>query len=137
MRVVWLPELTQNLLNVVVRNIHRTFYREGLPATLEKRPIVAEHDLVCAWRAYTALQRRAGSARSVIDTDRPSELAVALQALSPGDYARRVSLLGGLRLLHRGRSIRDGRDFYPEQLRAWFAPDCQALHVPSPATPSH
>ena len=122
LRVVWLPEVTQNLLNVVVRGIHCILHREGLPPTLEKRPIFAPDDVTSAWRAYVALDRRAASARTAIDTDRPGDLAAALLALSPGDYARRASLLGGLRLLHRGRSIHDGRDTYPEQLGQWFPP---------------
>lgn len=121
-RVVWLPEVTQNLLNVVVRDIHHILHREGLPPTLAKRPIFERDDVICAWRAYAALDRRAASARTAIDTDQPRGLAAALRALSPSDYARRASLLGGLRLLHRGCSIHGGRDTYPEQLGRWFPP---------------
>lgn len=132
-RVVWLPEVTQNLLNVVVRGIHCILHREGLPPTLAKRPIFQRDDVTAAWRAYVALERRATSARTAIDTDAPRDLAAALRALSPSDYARRASLLGGLRLLHRGRSIHDGRDVYPEQLARWFPP---AAAAPVATTPS-
>ena len=48
-------------------------------------------------------------------------LAAALLALSPRDHARRGTLLGGLRLLHRGTRVRGGRDTYPAQLAAWAA----------------
>lgn len=122
MRVIWLPEMSQSLLNVTVRGIHQILHLEDVPPTLGKRPIVETDDLKCAWRAYAALDRRAGAARSVIDTDRPRDLAAALRAMSHADYARRAALLGGLRLLHRGRSLIDGQDTYPDQLEVWFSP---------------
>ena len=122
MRVVWLPEVTQNLLNVLVRGIHHVLHAHGVSPTLTVRPVVEDPDLACAWRAYMALDRRAASAESVIDTDRPSDLAAALQVLSSADYARRLQMLGGLRLLHRGRVVRDGHDTYPTQLDLWSRP---------------
>ncbi|RYY15036.1 MAG: HNH endonuclease [Alphaproteobacteria bacterium] len=121
MRVIWLPEISQNLLNVVVRGIHEILHGEGLPCTLAKRPIFNTPAVSAAWRAYLALDRRASTARSVIDSDRPRDLAAALSALTPDQYGRRASLIGGLRLLHRGRHFQDGRDVYAEQLDAWFA----------------
>ena len=48
--------------------------------------------------------------------------AAALLGLSPADYAHRERLLGGLRLLHRGRCFRGGRDIYPMQLSSWATP---------------
>lgn len=122
MRIVWLPEVTQNLLNVLVRGIHHVLHAHGVSPTLTMRPVIENPDLACAWRAYMALDRRAASAESVIDTDRPSDLAAALQVMSPGDYARRSRMLGGLRLLHRGRVMRDGEDSYPAQLDLWSRP---------------
>ncbi len=134
MRVVWLPEVTQNLLNVVVRGIHHILHREGLPPTLEKRPIFNRDDVSAAWRAYVALDRRSASARTAVDTDTPRDLAAALRGLSSSDYTRRASLLGGLRLLHRGRAIHDGRDVYPEQLARWFPPTPAASTATAPSS---
>ncbi|RYY16277.1 MAG: hypothetical protein EON55_04730 [Alphaproteobacteria bacterium] len=131
MRVIWLPEITQNLLNVVVRGIHEVFFCEGLPCTLVKRPIFNTPAVSAAWRAYFALDRRASTARSVIDSDRPRDLAAALSALDPHDYSRRASLIGGLRLLHRGRHFQDGRDVYADQLEAWFAKPTGTAPQPS------
>ena len=122
MRIVWLPEVTQNLLNVLVRGIHHVLHAHGISPTLTVRPVVEDPELACAWRAYMALDHRAASAESVIDTDRPNDLAAALQVLSPTDYARRAQILGGLRLLHRGRVVRDGHDSYPAQLDLWSKP---------------
>lgn len=135
MRVIWLPELSQSLLNVTVRGIHRVLHAEGVAPTLGKRPIVETDALICAWRAYVALDRRAASARSVIDTDRPRDLAGALRALSPSDYARRSTLLGGLRLLHRGCSTFGGRDTYPAQLARWFPSQGVAAAAPRAPLP--
>ena len=135
MRVVWLPELTQSLLNVTVRGIHRILHAEGVSPTLGKRPIIETADLKCAWRAYTAFDVRAASACSVIDTDKPRDLAGALRALSPADYARRNTLLGGLRLLHRGRSLFDGEDTYPAQLDTWFPPEAGTAAALPPSPP--
>ena len=36
-------------------------------------------------------------------------------------YARRGALLGGLRLLPRGRLFEDGRDVYPAIVDTWIA----------------
>lgn len=120
-RVIWLPELTQNLLNAVVRGIHLAFHARGAAPTLARCPERDDPELILAWRAYAALDRRATAARSAIDTSEPRALAAALLALSPRDYARRGALLGGLRLLHRGTRVRGGQDTYPAQLDAWAA----------------
>lgn len=121
-QVIWLPEVTQNLLNAVVRGIHLAFHARGASATLARRPEWDDLELFLAWRAYAALQQRAAAACSAIDTDEPAALVAALLSLPPRDYARRGALLGGLRLLHRGTRTRHGEDTYPAQLTTWSAP---------------
>lgn len=125
-RVIWLPEITQNLLNAVVRGIHLAFHAHGAAPTLARRPEWDDPGLFLAWRAYAALDRRAAAACSAIDTSEPGTLAAALLAMPPRDYARRGALLGGLRLLHRGTRTRHGEDTYPAQLTAWAAPPGEA-----------
>ena len=127
MRLIWLPEMTQNTLNVLVRAIHLTLRSGKIAPTLAARPILDDADLACAWRAYDALDRRAAAATSVIDTDAPRDLAAALLTVPA---AERKRLLGGLRLLHRGRRMRAGEDSYPAQLAAWANP---AGKKPDPA----
>ena len=122
MRVIWLPEITQNALNVIVRGIHLLLYVGGVPPSLDTRPIIDAPDLSCAWRAYAALERRAIATHSIIDTHSPRDLAAGLRALPAASYNDRARILGGLRLLHRGRCLRSGRDTYPLQLRAWAHP---------------
>lgn len=125
-RVIWLPEMTQNLLNAVVRGIHLAFHTRGASPTLARRPEWDDPHLIGAWRAYAALDRRAAASCSAIDTSEPRMLAAALLALPPRDYARRAALLGGLRLLHCGKRTRRGQDTYPAQLTTWSARDHKA-----------
>ena len=128
MHVVWLPEVEQAVLNVLVRGVHLILHAHDTPATLTTRHMPDEPALRAAWRAYAALDARKADATRVIDSHHPRDLANALVAMSPRDYRRRERLLGGLRLLHRGQRMRQGQDLYPAQLALW------ARH-PTPALP--
>ena len=121
MHVIWLPEVEQPVLNVLVRGIHLILHAHDAATTLTTRHMPEEPELLAAWRAYVALDARKAVAAQVIDSHRPRDLADALAAMAPGDYRRRDKLLGGLRLLHRGQRLRQGRDLYPAQLAAWAA----------------
>ena len=72
-------------------------------------------------RIWAELAARASGAVSRLGTDAPSELGSALCQLPPAVYARRGALLGGLRLLPRGRLFEDGRDIYPAIVDTWIA----------------
>lgn len=119
MHVIWLPDVEQPLLNVLVRGIHTILHGHGVPTTLTARHMPDDAPLEAAWRAYAALDGRRDAANRVIDSHYPLDLADALAAMSQRDYARRATLLGGLRLLHRGQMLRHGRDLYPAQLTLW------------------
>ena len=121
MHVIWLPELEQAPLNVLVRGVHLLLHGQNVPTTLTARHMPDDPALECAWRAYAVLDARRDGANKVIDTHHPLDLADALAAMRPRDYARRAKLLGGLRLLHRGQMLRQGRDLYPAQLALWSA----------------
>ena len=121
MHVIWLPDVEQSLLNVLVRGIHTLMHSQGLPTTLTARHMPDHPPLEAAWRAYVALDARREAANRIIDSHYPLDLADALSAMSPSEYARRRKLLGGLRLLHRGQILRQGRDLYPAQLTLWAA----------------
>ena len=123
MHVIWLPDVEQSLLNVLVRGIHTIMHSQGVPTTFTARHMPDDTALEAAWRAYAALDARRDAADRIIDSHHPLDLADALAAMSPRDYARRVKLLGGLRLLHRGQMLRHGRDLYPAQLALWAARD--------------
>ena len=126
MDVIWLPAIEQTVLNVIVRTIHLLLYKHATPTTLATRYMPEEHEPKAAWRAYAALSARTRDVVQLIDTHHPRDLASALRALPPAQYAKRAKLLGGLRLLHRGQHWRGGRDRYPDQLAVW------ARHRPIP-----
>lgn len=119
MDVIWLPQIEQPVLNVIVRTIHLLLFKHATPTTLATRYMPEEDEPKAAWRAYAALSARKRDVVQLIDTHQPRDLASALRALSPALYAKRATLLGGLRLLHRGQHWRHGRDRYPDQLALW------------------
>lgn len=119
MHVIWLPEVEQPVVNVLVRGIHLILHAHDMPATLTTRHMPEKPALEAAWRAYGALDARKADATRAIDSHHPRDLAHALLAMDSRDYRRRERLLGGLRLLHRGQRLRQGQDLYPAQLALW------------------
>ena len=85
---------------------------------MASKPSHDTHELRAAYRAYAALAEQTAPLRSRIGMASPQELAAALMSLAPEDYQRRASLLGGVRILHRGRRFEDGRDVYPDILNS-------------------
>ena len=117
--LIWLPDMSQAALNCVVRHIHLTLHAHGEPAHRGEPPRSEHPDVHAALRAYHALEAEALTLERRIHTCSPRELGAALLDLSPYARTRQDQLLGGIRLLHRGRRFRDGRDIYPEILSAW------------------
>jgi intracellular multiplication protein IcmJ len=69
--------------------------------------------------AYTALAGEARTLEARIHSASPRALGAALLSISPTVRERPARILGGIRLLHRGRHFREGRDIYPQILSAW------------------
>jgi hypothetical protein len=78
-------------------------------------------DLLRAWSVHGALLRRAPAAERRLGTSDPRNLDAALAGVEPDDPRQRAMLLGGIRLLPRGRYFRNGRDVYPGLLNALLA----------------
>jgi len=119
MLLVWLPEMSQAVLNGLVRGIHQVLHGEGQSPVQGSRPRQDTPAVRAAWRAYAALAARAPAAELHVGTSSPRELASALLDMPLATYARRAALLGGTRVLHRGRHFRDGADVYPAILGDW------------------
>jgi hypothetical protein len=117
--LIWMPEMSQAVLNCLVRGIHLTRHRFGEPAEFRRVPRGASPRLVAAFRAGRALRERSRPALDRLGTTSFADLGAALLDLHPADYARRSELLSGLRLLPLGKLFRNGRDIYPEMLTAW------------------
>ncbi len=123
--LIWLPEMAQSALNLLVREIHLRCLRAGvLPrAAMEASLSAGTVAVRDAHAALGALRERAQAADARLGTTSPRQLGLALLEMSPSDYARRGELLGGTRLLPLGQVFRDGRDVYPDMLQAWVKPD--------------
>ena len=119
--VIWMPEMAQAVLNALVRGIHLALCRDDESPVLGSRPRQDTPTTRAAWSAYDALAARREAAELHIGTSSPRELAAALLEMSSASYSRRAALLGGVRVLHRGRHIRDGQDVYPKILAGWAA----------------
>lgn len=117
--VIWLPEMAQPVLNALVRGIHLALHKDDESPLLGSRPRHDTPTTRAAWSAYDALAARREAAELHIGTSSPRELGAALLEMAPASYSRRAALLGGVRILHRGRHIRDGQDAYPKILAGW------------------
>ncbi len=142
--VIWLPEVSQAVLNHLVRTVHVALHVYGEPLHMAERPVGDDPPLRCAYNCYRALSDRMQHALRRIGTTSPRELGAALIGLPPAASARQAELSSGLRLLSRGRLFRDGSDIYPDLVRAWAEEGgpCHGLVVPSRAwrstiAPSH
>ncbi len=112
--LIWLPEVTQGVLNALVWDIHLTLAKHGRPLCLDRLSFSAPPPARVAASAYAALKDRGLAALRRIGTTSPRDLAEALLRLSPSSYDRRAELLGGARLLPLGRFLWNGRDVYPQ-----------------------
>jgi len=119
MLLVWLPEMSQAVLNSLVRGIHQVLHMEGQSPAQGTRPRKDTPAVRAAWRAYAALAGREQGAELHLGTSSPLELASALLDMPPSTYARRAAMLAGARVLHRGRHFCDGADVYPAILAEW------------------
>ena len=117
--LIWLPEMAQAALNVLVRQIHLACIGAGVSPILSdagwssSKPAAAK-----PLAAYAALQERSAVAMERLGTNSPRLLGGVLLDLRL-DPLTRADLLGGLRLLPRGQLFRQGRDIYPAMLRDW------------------
>jgi len=117
--LIWMPEMSQAVLNCLVRGIHVFLHGYGEPPGLRRSPLSFDPGVAEAYRAYRALQERTGPALDRLGTNSFAELGAALLGLRPDAYARRAELLAGLRLLPLGQLHQDGCDVYPKMLATW------------------
>lgn len=111
--LIWLPEVSQAALNLLIRGIHLTFHDHGEAPHMAGPPARDTPRLRSAYLAHRALSERAGVLRGRLGPVTPRVLGEALLGLAPPPP------LEGVRLLSRGRLFRDGVDVYPRCLDAW------------------
>jgi intracellular multiplication protein IcmJ len=118
--LIWLPEMAQGAINVLVRHLHLACAAAGLTPAYEGLLRIAPPTSP-AYRAYQTLHERSSAAALRLGTTSPRHLGSALLELEPADYARRTALLSGIRLLPLGRIFHGGRDVYRDMLHDWAA----------------
>lgn len=117
--LVWLPEMSQAALNVLMRRIHCGLRSLGERLEAGAVPALAVGDRTLLYHAQRACLDRAREAELRLGTSDPANLADALTRLSAGAFTRRGALLGGLRLLTMGRLFEGGADIYPRVVDSW------------------
>ena len=117
--LAWLPEMSQAAHNVTMREIHIELRALGEDLFDAGRLRLDTPERKRLFHARAALSGRSATAAGRLGTNKPSELAGALYCLSPGGYANRAKLLGGVRLLPLGRFYDGDRDVYREIVDAW------------------
>ncbi len=124
--LIWLPEMDQRILNLICREMHIELRaaQEALHDEAVRRG--SSPDLARLHHVRQALRQRAEPAAVRLGTDRPSELGEALRSLPRAIRSRQADLLGGLRLLPRGRFFAADEDIYPSVVGAWRGVDAKA-----------
>ena len=117
--LIWLPEMSQAALNSVVRRIHLILYAHDEPAGLGEPLRAQGPEAHAAVAAYRALSDEARTLEARIHSASARDLGAVLLGLTDMPEAKRAGWLGGIRLLHRGRHYRGGRDIYPQILAGW------------------
>jgi hypothetical protein len=114
--LIFMPELTQAVVNSLARAVHAQLVRNGEPPTLIRPSLAHRIEVRNALSASLALRERAQPAAAILGAHSPRDLCAALLRCKPEFYERRSKLLAGLRLLPLGRYFRDGEDIYPSLL---------------------
>jgi hypothetical protein len=120
--LVWLPEMSQQAINAMMREIHIQI--RALGEDLQADSIFKKHSPSHRSLHYAkaVLAERIQPAIDRIGTSSAHELGIALLELSPAAFARRAALLGGIRLIPLGRFFDGDRDVYPEIVDSWMNP---------------
>jgi hypothetical protein len=112
-QLIWLPELTQAALNALAHAAHKRLLRAGALHLAANPFALASEDGPDALEAIRALEARSAKAEARLGTTSPRVLGAALMRMKPTIYEDRARLIGGLRLMPRGRFFVDGEDIYP------------------------
>lgn len=118
--LIWLPELPQAVITLLVREIHVACFAAGInPAALEQPSLRLPAALTASHHAYHAMSDRRTAVVARLGTASPRHLGAAMLEL-PLDAQRTLpTRLAGLRFLPRGRLFAGGRDIYPDILTDW------------------
>jgi hypothetical protein len=118
--LIWMPEVSQAALIAIARRLHVICARHEVSPAMDSIPRSREPALLQAWGLYAAFLQRISLAERRLGSASIGDLCAVFAGMT--DDTARLPLLGGLRLLPRGRFFRDGRDVYPALLAGLLMP---------------
>jgi intracellular multiplication protein IcmJ len=117
--IVWIPELSQPAVNVIIRRVHLVLRGHGERVETDGRPTKTTGLIPTLYHVAQGLLERRREAAVRLGTSSPSDLADALLRLPSDAFQARNKLLGGARLLSLGRFYDGATDIYPEIVDSW------------------
>jgi hypothetical protein len=118
-RLIWLPEMTQAALNVLVRQIHLELREQSESIFCEDTPDAPEGSLPLLYMAQRILLDRSQAIVDRLGSCRPGDLADALSILAQRHGQKREFPLSGLRVFPAGRFFVGGVDVYAAIVDSW------------------
>jgi intracellular multiplication protein IcmJ len=121
-RLIWLPEMSQAALNVLVRQVHLDLQALGEPVFCEDTPKDANGMRPALYMAQRILLERSDVISDRLGSSRPADLVEALATLASRDVGIENVPLGGLRIFPTGRFYVAGVNVYNEIVESWREP---------------
>jgi len=131
-RLIWLPEMSQPALNVLVRQIHIDLQVLGESVFCDDNPSHPGGMRTALYTGQRILRERSDAIVEKLGSSRASDLADALTVLSNRHVDVRNLPWGGLRAFPTGRFFVGGLNVYDEIVASWRGLPIDAKAAESP-----
>ncbi len=133
-RLIWLPEMSQPALNVLVRQIHIDLQVLGESVFCDDNPSHPGGMRTALYTGQRILRERSDAIVEKLGSSRASDLADALTVLSSRHVDVQNLPWGGLRTFPTGRFFVGGLNVYDEIVASWrgLPVDAKAAESPNP-----
>jgi hypothetical protein len=118
-RLIWLPEMSQPALNVLVRQIHSDLQALGELVFCDDNPSHPSGMRTALYTAQRILRERSDAIVEKLGSSRASDLADALTVFSNRHVDVQNLAGGGLRAFPTGRFFVGGLNVYDEIVASW------------------
>jgi hypothetical protein len=119
LRLIWLPEMSQAALNVMVRQIHIDLQELGESVYCDDTPKSSEGMRTVLYTAQRILRERSETIAERLGSSRASDLADALTVLVDRHVGLQNLPWGGLRAFPTGRFYVGGVNAYGKIISSW------------------
>ncbi|OYV50779.1 MAG: hypothetical protein B7Z77_05215 [Acidocella sp. 20-58-15] len=119
LRLIWLPEMSQPALNVLVRQIHISLQELGESVHCDDTPKTPEEMRPALFTAQRILRERSEAISERLGSSRASDLSDALTILASRHGDLKDLPWGGLRAFPTGRFYVAGVNVYDEIVGRW------------------